>query len=369
MRFLWPIIGLCACWWTIAQCAGESDASTVSSVAQWRLSQRPVIDIGVASGDPVYELTDAASSLRLDDGGVVIADVGVGELRYFDATGRYRMTAEAGSATGRPLASRRGRLRPSSEDGAAGVAFEGAGRRLTFDTNGKLVAEGPGAETAVRIHRRNLILGGTRQTQQRAIAALDRLPPVDSALGYRAVRLDELGFLWVEGRLDETNVRRPWLIYDDQARLVGRAATLAAFEPHEIGKDFMLGRWRDGNGIEHIRMYGLDRDERARKDTVASERPRRIEPALRAAAVMSIRRALQELALLQESHWSKTMTYASDPTTLDITPRNGVEIAIISASVGGWKAVAYMYGADAMCGIGVGREGMLGWEDGRAVCY
>src|SRR5688500_7032914 len=66
MRFLWPVLGLCAVWWVMAPSAGESDASTVSRVAQRRVSTRPVIDIGIASGDPVYELTAAASSLRLD---------------------------------------------------------------------------------------------------------------------------------------------------------------------------------------------------------------------------------------------------------------------------------------------------------------
>src|SRR5688500_5659056 len=92
MRFLWPVLGLCACWYVMAQCAGESDASTTSRVAQWRLSQRPIIGIGIASGDPVYELTDAASSLRLDDGGIVVADVGAGRLRYFAAAGRFHVS-------------------------------------------------------------------------------------------------------------------------------------------------------------------------------------------------------------------------------------------------------------------------------------
>src|SRR5688500_9083507 len=202
MRFLWPVIGLCACWWTIAECAGESDASTLSQVSQWRLGQRPVVDIGVASGDPVYELTDAASSLRLDDGGIVIADVGVGELRYFDAAGRYRMTTDAPGATGRPLSARRGRLRRSGAVGATGVAFEGAGRRLTFDGQGKLLGEGAGSESTVRIHRRTLLLGGNREAQARAIEVLDRMPAIDSATGFRVARLDELGYLWVEGRIE-----------------------------------------------------------------------------------------------------------------------------------------------------------------------
>ncbi len=369
MRFLWPVIGLCACWWTVARCAGESDASTIDRVAQWRLSQRPVVDIGVASGDPVYELTDAASSMRLDDGGVVIADVGVGELRYFDADGRYRLTAERTLPASKSQAARRGRLRPS-RSGSPGVAFEGAGRRLTYDAEGKLIAEGAGTEPTARIHRRTLILGGTREAQARAVEALDRMPAVDSATGYRIVRLDDAGYLWVEGQVADASVRRPWLVYDPQARLVGRAATLASFEPHQIGPDFMLGRWRDGNGIEHIRMYTLDREERV---TPGADSARVAQPgvsaARRTAALIAIRRTLQELAMQQEGHWAKHMTYASTPAILELEPREGVEIGILRAGVGGWRAVAYVHAADAMCAIAVGREAVPGWEEGRAVCY
>src|SRR5688500_13653384 len=158
MRFLWPVLGLCACWYVMAQCAGESDASTLSRVAQWRLSQRPVIDIGIASGDPVYELTDAASSLRLDDGGVVVADGGVGELRYFDASGRFQCSTQGETALGRPGAARRGRLRRAVGGADAAIAFEGAGERLIFDARGTLVGEEPGAEPASRIHALTLVL-------------------------------------------------------------------------------------------------------------------------------------------------------------------------------------------------------------------
>ena len=368
MRFLWPVIGLCACWWTIAECAGESDASMVSQVPQWRLSQRPLLDIGVASGDPVYELTDAASSLRLPDGGVVVADVGAGELRYFDATGRYRMTSDATPAEGRQLASRRGRLQLADPKGG-GVIFEGAGRRLSFDDEGRLIGERAGTEPMARIHRRTLILGGSREAQSRAVAALDRMPAVDSMAGYQIVHLDNEGYLWVEGRLEESSVRRPWRVHAPDGRLVGRAATLAAFEPQEIGRDFMLGRWRDGNGIEHIRMYSLTREERPVRgaDSVAAA-PRPVSRAQRAAAVAAIRRVLQELVMSQEGYWSKTMTYASDPAVLTPAKHEGVEIAIISSGVAGWRAVAYVHAADAMCAIGVGRDAVPGWEEGRPVC-
>jgi hypothetical protein len=369
MRFLWPILGIFATWWVMARCAGESDASTLSRIAQWRLSQQPVLEIGVASGDPVYELTDAASSLRLDDGGVVIADVGVGELRYFDAAGRFQFSTQGDVAMGRSV--RHGRLRQATGEDGSGVAFEGAGHRLVFDERGNLVSEEKRAEPASRIHGRTLLLGGTAETREKAIRAIDLLPAVDSVTGYQVVRLDELGYLWAERRVADPRMRRPWLIYDSLGRLVGRATTPASFEPQHIGADFILGRWRDGHGIDHVRMYGLVREERisAHDDSIPSAiAGRRRDPARHGSAVLALRHSLQHLALLQETHWAKAMRYATDMTALDIELPSGVEVSILSAGVGGWRALAYVYEADALCGIAVGRERIAGWGEGEVVC-
>ena len=371
MRFLWPVLGLCACWYVMARCAGESDASTLSRVAQWRLSQRPVIDIGIASGDPVYELTDAASSLRLDDGGIVVADVGVGELRYFDAAGRFQFSTQGETALGRPGAARRGRLRYSRTAAGSGIAFEGSGQRLIFDERGTLVREESGVEPASRIYGRTLLIGGTREIQATALQTLEHLPAVDSATGFRIVRLDEAGYLWIEEQVPDPRMRRPWLIYDPHARLVGRAAMPAAFDPQQIGPDFILGRWRDGNGIEHVQMYDLAREERVATadDSVAAGTPGRVRtPSRHRAATLALRQSLQRLALLQEGHWAKMMTYATDLAPLELELPAGVRVSIIAASVGGWRALAYDYTADAMCGIGVGREVVGGWKEGVAVC-
>jgi hypothetical protein len=370
MRFLWPLLGLCACWYVMAQCAGESDASTTSRVAQWRLSQRPVLDIGIASGDPVYELTDAASSLRLDDGGIVVADVGAGELRYFDAGGRFQFSTQGETALGRPGAARRGRLRHAPAGADVGIAFEGAGERLIFDARGTLVREEPGAEPASRIHGRTLLLGGSQEMQASALRAIDQLPPVDSATGFRIIRVDDAGYLWVEEQVPDPRMRRPWLIYDPSARLVGRATTPAAFDPQQIGSDFILGRWRDGNGIEHVQMFDLIRDERVATPDASSAAPRSDAPnaARHRAATMALRQSLQRLALLQEGYWATTMSYAADLTPLEIELPRGVRISIAAAGVGGWRAFAYDHAADALCAIGVGREVIGGWKEGVAVC-
>ena len=375
MRFLWPAIALCASWWVIARCAGESDASTISAVAQWPLSQQPLLDIGVESGDPVYELTDASSSLRLPDGTVVVADAGVGELRYFDGEGRFRF-ATAGDAAeiSAPIGGgrRRGLLRVSQAHPNTAVSYESSGRRYLFDNAGALVGVEPNTHSASRIHGRNLIVGGSAIAQELAIETLGRLPAVDSLAGYRIVRLDDKGYLWIEEPIADARLRRPWQVYTPEGRLIGRAMTPASFEPHQIGDSFILGRWRDGNGIEHIRMYGLTRDEReapAPDPSAASPGARRtVDPATEREAMSVLRRTLVSAARLQESYWSSSMRYAPDIKELGLELPAGVAVSVVSAGVGGWRALAYNYAADIMCGVGVGRDTPVGWEDGVPVC-
>jgi hypothetical protein len=61
----------------------------------WRLSDEPVLDIGVVEGDSMYQLDRVSGVLMLDDGRFVVANGGSSELRFYDANGRFL------SATGR----------------------------------------------------------------------------------------------------------------------------------------------------------------------------------------------------------------------------------------------------------------------------
>jgi hypothetical protein len=59
----------------------------------WRLSASPSIDIGVASGDPAYELYRPRRVFRLRDGRIVIGDAGTMYVRYYDGAGRHLLDA------------------------------------------------------------------------------------------------------------------------------------------------------------------------------------------------------------------------------------------------------------------------------------
>jgi hypothetical protein len=55
----------------------------------WRVAGQPTVSIGVAEGEPAYELAQVTGATRLSDGTIVVANRVSNELRYFDASGRY----------------------------------------------------------------------------------------------------------------------------------------------------------------------------------------------------------------------------------------------------------------------------------------
>lgn len=61
-------------------------------VAEWRLTDRPDLSIGTLSGSAEYELYQPLHALRLPDGGVVIANQGTEELRFYAADGVHVRT-------------------------------------------------------------------------------------------------------------------------------------------------------------------------------------------------------------------------------------------------------------------------------------
>ncbi|UCF18481.1 MAG: hypothetical protein JSU87_11080 [Gemmatimonadota bacterium] len=57
--------------------------------AGWRLSQRPILNLGEIESAPEYQLYRVFDAVRLDDGRVVVANSGANELRFYDSTGSY----------------------------------------------------------------------------------------------------------------------------------------------------------------------------------------------------------------------------------------------------------------------------------------
>jgi hypothetical protein len=101
----------------------------------WRLSDQPLLDIGVLEGDADYQLFQVAGAVRLTDGRIVVANAGTDELRFYDPAGRY--LSSAGRRGGGPgefeVLRWLGTLRGDSL-----VAYDWRNRRISvFDANGR----------------------------------------------------------------------------------------------------------------------------------------------------------------------------------------------------------------------------------------
>lgn len=51
----------------------------------------------------------------------------------------------------------------------------------------------------------------------------------------------------------------PWRVFDRQGIWLGTVTMPARFRPMDIGREFVLGLWRDADDVEHVRLYRLDR--------------------------------------------------------------------------------------------------------------
>ncbi len=55
----------------------------------WRVGTGTLLDIGAADGPAEYQFDGIEGTLRLDDGGLVVADAGSGELRFYSPAGTF----------------------------------------------------------------------------------------------------------------------------------------------------------------------------------------------------------------------------------------------------------------------------------------
>jgi hypothetical protein len=69
--------------------------------AGWRIESEPLVSIGVAEGDTLQQLFRVADVLMRSDGGIVIANAGSSQLRWYDAEGNFvRAAGRTGEGPG-----------------------------------------------------------------------------------------------------------------------------------------------------------------------------------------------------------------------------------------------------------------------------
>jgi hypothetical protein len=76
---------------------------------------------------------------------------------------------------------------------------------------------------------------------------------------FQALRVDALGWYWAELFRPSDEGTPEWLVFDPAGRARGLIELPRGLEVHEIGQDYILGRWTGELGVEHVRRHALDR--------------------------------------------------------------------------------------------------------------
>lgn len=357
-------------------CGGADGLSDVP-VAVWTLSTEPLVDIGVVEGDPDQELFAATSSVRLRDGRIVVANTGSNELRFYEAGGRF---VRAVGRRGRGPGEFRGLRRVYQFTPGTLLALDGTGRVSMFDTAGVFLGVSPIDSVSqeeqfpadVWLFRRYWIEGGLlAETRTRVRNALRALPLPDGSPAYRYVSVDDAGHAWIREFPVEAALAGRWTVVDPGGRVVAVVETPRSFEPHHIGEEFVLGRWRDESDVNFIRFYALERSTRtAHPPPWVRSRDDGGAPAEaeRARLLEALRASLRAVVNAQERYYAEHRTYAMSRFDLEWDELSGVAFDLVTSSGFGWNAVAAHRDLDVICGMGIGLPTPPGWVEGSPSC-
>ncbi len=375
----------------LSGCGGEPPGASVGAgtgeVEVWRLVEPPLVEIGVQEGEEPYQLHRAAGSVRLADGRIVVLNAGSRELRFYGPEGTHqRSVGREGEGPGEfrfPT-----RLRKVSEDTLL-VWDQGLQRISLFDTSGvflggRLLEPGPenlfpGDEWLLGWNWIDSPLEpGGRDVVR---AAVEALPPPDTSLPLRFLRVTPRGRIWVMQRRPPSDSALAVEVYGLDGRHLARVELPPRFELHEIGEDYVLGRYRDELDVNYVRLYALEKPPgspagpglpRGVVGTSAPERPPR--PARPEELMAVLRTTVKFLAAAQEMYYAGNYTYVADVGALDETLRrfggvpDEVRVDILFATSEGWMGTVTHRETGDMCALVYGSYVPMGWPPGSVIC-
>jgi hypothetical protein len=349
----------------------------------WRLSDQPLLDIGVLEGDSSYQLYQVIGSRRLSDGRIVVANAGSSELRFYDANGQHLLsTGREGGGPGEfgsmmMLASMTGdsllvydwrnqrlsifdaggtlartaqlqfltelggfpmivaplddtslfvgvrtgfgsgemrsglsrdnmvfvRCDPDGSLADTLAVLPGGERNTLFDANMVLVGDRPFGrypahaasadgfyygssdcyeiqyysetgklqrsvrrpipnlevtDTDIESYKRERLENAQDDAQRQIIERLLAGDPFPQSFpAYGSVLVDAEGNLWVAVYRRPGDDQPRWTVFDPSGQMLGTVSVPERFTVHQIGSDFVLGRWQDELDVEHVQLYEL----------------------------------------------------------------------------------------------------------------
>ncbi len=168
-------------------------------------------------------------------------------------------------------------LAASANDFVAGESDAFELRRRTWDGRLLTVIRKPGAARKVTAAELNIARAEAEKARQQSFkltaaaarpasaTTLPRPSNADTEVPYRATHpffdallIDATGHVWVR----EPSVgsgTRSWLVFDPSGIWLGTISVQANLKITDVGRDYVLGVYRDELGVESVRLYRLDR--------------------------------------------------------------------------------------------------------------
>lgn len=361
-------------------CGEGSRANGPGAVPTWRLSAQPRVDIGVVEGEEPYQLYSAIGSTLLGDGRIVVANAGSGQLRFFEPTGRF--ITQVGGRGGGP-GEFRNLIRVHRWGRDSVIAYVAAGYRMSiFDDAGRFgrtmrvdsAGLDPEFPLDVWLYRHYWVEGTLRPADRaRARRTIDHMPVPPDSVGfhYASVALD--GDIWVREPLVSDAMTYRWTVFDTTGTPAASIETPERFDVHEIGRDYVLGRWRNADDVNFIRLYALERSDSSvtlpRWLSAPAPAPKRpLTPEQRNQLIAGLKSDLRNLVVAEERFYADSITYTADVSHLTFAVPEGVRLDIVAATGRGWVGVATHRDLDVICGMGVGDPTPAGWNEGEPKC-
>ena len=365
--------------------SGAADRQAPAPVEAWRLSDTPLVEIGVREGDDAYQLHRVRGSVRLEDGRIVVLNAGTQQLRYYDSDGLFlSAVGRRGEGPGEfqsPAGLRR------TEDGGLQV-WDGSlmlvshfAANGTFRESSRLLASRqemfPGDDWLLD---QNWIVSpvppGARDPIRLAVEAL---PPPDSSGVLRILRVTPQGRIWSPRGRPPADTPVEWDVYDLHGKLTARVTTPARFQPHELGEDHVTGLYLDEMDVNYVRVYSLVKPPGspagpglAASVQLGAGEEEAARPAPPEEAMAAIRSLLKNMASLQEIHYSEHYTYTPETDVLFGEPRSRVPdelaVEILFAGTQGWAAHVTHPESGGRCIMAYGYFVPMGWQPGAIIC-
>lgn len=383
MRWIATPIGTLTVATLLTACGGSTfeDSDSARPTEVWQLSADPLVSIGVVEGEEVYQLYNASSSVRMPDGRLAVLNGGSEDVRFFDAEGHF--LSDFGHEGAGP-----GEFRDPTRiqllDADTLRVWDQALDRFSFhDADGafsrveRLERNGEPFPADVWLYGRNLIDSPILPTARgHLVQGIEALPPVDSLLPVRYVRVTDQGRFWVSNARVPADTAVMWSVYELDGTPTATLSLPARFEPHDIGHDYVLGRWFDDLDVNHIRMYALEKPADAPSGrglgavrgnpspTAVEYAPADVDPEVRP----MLTRLFKYMAGMQEVNYATNGSYSADVAELGVDVPNELRVDFLRVGPMGWVGFVTHRPTGTYCTLSYGGNTPMGWRPGAIVC-